>query len=121
MVKGHRLNHVLHLLLSIVTLGLWLIVWILLASFGGETRWLVKVDEYGNVSGLSKMRTYPIHPPTSLPVAPTRRTPGTAIPPAAREASGSIAELERLADLHERGSLTDEEFAQAKARILGGS
>ena len=29
------------------------------------------------------------------------------------------SELERLADLHARGSLTDEEFQQAKARVLG--
>lgn len=30
------------------------------------------------------------------------------------------SELERLAGLHARGSLTDEEFQQAKARVLGG-
>jgi hypothetical protein len=28
------------------------------------------------------------------------------------------SELERLAELHARGSLTDEEFAQARARVL---
>ncbi len=30
-------------------------------------------------------------------------------------------ELARLADLHQRGALSDEEFAQAKARVLGGA
>jgi Short C-terminal domain len=40
-------------------------------------------------------------------------------PPAAGPASDSIAELERLARLHESGSLTDQEFAAAKARALG--
>ncbi|MBV8502367.1 MAG: PspC domain-containing protein [Paucibacter sp.] len=29
-------------------------------------------------------------------------------------------ELSKLADLHQRGVLSDEEFAQAKARVLGG-
>jgi len=29
-------------------------------------------------------------------------------------------ELSRLADLHDRGVLSDEEFAQAKAKVLGG-
>jgi len=29
-------------------------------------------------------------------------------------------ELSKLADLHERGVLSDEEFAQAKAKVLGG-
>jgi phage shock protein PspC (stress-responsive transcriptional regulator) len=30
-------------------------------------------------------------------------------------------ELGRLADLHQRGALTDEEFSRAKARVLNGS
>jgi phage shock protein PspC (stress-responsive transcriptional regulator) len=30
-------------------------------------------------------------------------------------------ELGKLADLHQRGALTDEEFARAKARVLGSS
>jgi phage shock protein C len=29
-------------------------------------------------------------------------------------------ELERLADLHSRGRLSDEEYARAKAQVLGG-
>ena len=31
-----------------------------------------------------------------------------------------LQRLERLAALHERGVLTDEEFAAEKARVLGG-
>jgi len=37
-VRSHRVNHVLHLLLSIFTLGLWLIVWLSLVLVGGEKR-----------------------------------------------------------------------------------
>jgi hypothetical protein len=47
--KGHRINHVLHLILTIVTLGIWAIVWILLAIFRGEKRQLVTVDDFGNI------------------------------------------------------------------------
>jgi hypothetical protein len=47
--RGHKVNHILHLLLSIITLGLWLIVWILLGVFGGEKRAMVTVNEQGNV------------------------------------------------------------------------
>jgi hypothetical protein len=47
--KGHRVNHVLHLILTIVTLGLWAVVWILMVIFGGEKRELVTVDPYGNI------------------------------------------------------------------------
>jgi hypothetical protein len=48
-VKGDRPNTVLHLILTIITLGLWAIVWILLAIFRGEKRQLVTVDDFGNI------------------------------------------------------------------------
>jgi Ca2+/Na+ antiporter len=49
LVKGHRPNHILHLLLSIFTLGLWLVVWIIVALAGGEKRRVINVDQYGNI------------------------------------------------------------------------
>jgi hypothetical protein len=52
-VKGKRIHHVLHLILTIVTLGTWAIVWILLAIFRGEKRQLVTVDDFGNVVATS--------------------------------------------------------------------
>ena len=39
-------------------------------------------------------------------------------PPAPSEAS-DVDELQRLADMHTAGTLTDEEFAAEKAKILG--
>jgi hypothetical protein len=48
-VNGPPVNHVLHLLLTLVTFGVWLIVWLALIAFGGEKRKAVSVDEYGNV------------------------------------------------------------------------
>ena len=39
-------------------------------------------------------------------------------PPAADEDSELIAQLEKLGDLRDKGILTDEEFAQQKARLL---
>ena len=42
--------HVLHLLLSLVTFGLWFIVWVSLAVMGGEKRELFQVDAYGVVT-----------------------------------------------------------------------
>jgi hypothetical protein len=49
-VKGKSVNHVLHLILSLVTIGFWAIIWIALAIFGGEKRSMVTVDEYGNAA-----------------------------------------------------------------------
>jgi hypothetical protein len=40
-------------------------------------------------------------------------------PPAAAPVDDSQAKLQQLADLHNQGVLTDEEFAAAKAKILG--
>ena len=41
-----RWNHVLHLILTLVTLGFWGIVcWIALAIFGGEKRQMITVHD----------------------------------------------------------------------------
>lgn len=45
--------------------------------------------------------------------------PGGAAGPAASAPDASVDALERLAAMHQRGELTDEEFAAAKARLLG--
>jgi hypothetical protein len=50
LVRGHRPNHMLHLVLSIVTLGLWLFVWLGVIAFGGEKRMSASVDEWGNTN-----------------------------------------------------------------------
>ena len=45
LVKGQRVNHILHLLLSIVTAGAWLLIWLVLAAFGGERRTTFTYDD----------------------------------------------------------------------------
>jgi hypothetical protein len=40
-------------------------------------------------------------------------------PPAPASGNDDIGELQRLADLHSSGALTDDEFAAAKAKVLG--
>lgn len=49
-VKGRRPNHLLHLILSLLTLGLWMLfVWLPVVVFGGERRRVITVDTFGNV------------------------------------------------------------------------
>ncbi|HET8960775.1 SHOCT domain-containing protein [Nocardioides sp.] len=50
-------------------------------------------------------------PPTQYEAAP---------PQEADDGSSMIAQLEKLGDLRDKGILTDEEFAQQKARLLAG-
>jgi hypothetical protein len=52
LVRGKPVNHVLHLILTLVTFTLWGWVWIALAILGGEKRSMITVDEYGNVAVL---------------------------------------------------------------------
>jgi uncharacterized membrane protein len=48
------------------------------------------------------------------------REPGRpATPPAQRDGGDSVDQLHDLATMHERGQLTDEEFAAAKRKLLG--
>ena len=54
--------------------------------------------------------------------APAAAAPAAAPAPAAAAPAGGndpVAQLQQLAQLHQSGALSDDEFAQAKARILG--
>ena len=61
-------------------------------------------------------RIRPCHAPAA-PVHNASPTPeaGASAPPSTGE------ELERLANLRDRGALTEDEFAEQKARLLGGA
>lgn len=48
LVQGRRPNHVLHFLITVLTCGLWVFVWLLVAV-GGERRRQLAVDPYGNI------------------------------------------------------------------------
>jgi hypothetical protein len=48
-VRGHRVNHLLHFLIGLITLGVWWLVWIVIAITGGEKRQMITVDQFGNV------------------------------------------------------------------------
>jgi hypothetical protein len=47
--KGKEIGHVLHLLLTVFTVGLWLIIWLVLGIAGGVKRKMITVDEFGNL------------------------------------------------------------------------
>ena len=49
LVFGKAVNNLLHFLVGLFTCGIWWLVWIGLAIFGGEKRVMVVIDEYGNV------------------------------------------------------------------------
>jgi len=49
LVRGHRINHLLHLILTLLTCGVWVVVWVAMFAFAGEKRFSIRVDEYGQV------------------------------------------------------------------------
>ena len=78
LVKGHRTNHVLHLILTLITLGIWVIVWILMVIFGGEKHRFVTVDDYGKIhaAALFSQLPAPGAPATAAdPMTVTRECP----------------------------------------------
>jgi len=50
LVFGKNPNHILHLLLSIVTFGLWIFVWIMMIFFYKEKKYLFQIDDYGVIT-----------------------------------------------------------------------
>ena len=42
-VRGSNPNHVLHLILTILTFGLWAVIWIVMSLSGGEEREVISV------------------------------------------------------------------------------
>lgn len=48
MVSGGRVNHLLHFFIGLFTGGWWWVVWIFLSITGGEKRYVVRTDDYGN-------------------------------------------------------------------------
>lgn len=51
LVSGKRTNHILHLLLSVFTVGFWLPIWLIIAlSNSGERRQVITVDAWGRVA-----------------------------------------------------------------------
>ena len=45
---GKRPNHILHLLLSIVTFGIWLLVWLIISMGSGVQSYTLSIDKFGN-------------------------------------------------------------------------
>jgi hypothetical protein len=40
-VAGRPVNHVLHLLLTVFTVGIWIVPWIIVTANGGEKRYTI--------------------------------------------------------------------------------
>lgn len=59
-------------------------------------------------------------PPEAYAPPPAQAAPPPAAPPAAPAGMDLNSQLMQLAQLHTAGVLTDEEFAQAKAKVLAG-
>jgi hypothetical protein len=49
LVKGHKPDHLTHLVITFLTLGVWLVGWLIRIAAGGEKRMVIAVDEHGNV------------------------------------------------------------------------
>ena len=49
LAKGHKPNHLMHLVITLLTAGVWLVGWLIRIAMGGEKRLMIAVDEYGNV------------------------------------------------------------------------
>lgn len=69
------------------------------------------------VRGFTREETRPAGWPAGMPLAHMQRV-AARVQPTAPTGARMVDELERLSRLHDRGALTDDEYAAAKARLL---
>jgi hypothetical protein len=69
--------------------------------------------EAGQDDRISQLEQQQYQAPPPPPPPPVQQ------PPAAPQSSPMVDQLNQLADLHQRGVLTDDEFAAAKAKVFG--
>ena len=65
LVVTNKPNHMLHLVLSVVTLGIWLLTWLLIARRGDQARIQVSVDEEATIHTKPLGRSMPSAPKTT--------------------------------------------------------
>ena len=76
-----------------------------------------EADQDQRISDLEQQQAYQQPPQQQYQQQPYQQAPPPAPAPAA--SSPMIDQLNQLADLHQQGVLTDEEFAAAKAKLFG--
>ena len=85
----------------------------------------MEADQDARISDLEQQQAYQQPPPQYQQPPPQYQQPPPQYqqpppPPPAQDASSSmIDQLNQLADLHQRGVLSDDEFAAAKAKLFG--
>ncbi len=50
LIYGHRVNHVLHAIITLFTCLIWGVIWLVLGITRGERREIVQVDNWGNIT-----------------------------------------------------------------------
>ena len=91
------------------------------AYMAGKSRQRSQEREYEQeqrISDLESQQSYAEQPAQMAPPPPPPPPPA-APAPAAGPSDDMITRLTQLGQLHDQGVLTDEEFAQQKARVLG--
>lgn len=53
LVSGKKVNHILHLILTLFTGGFWLLVWLIVILANPSKKLMITVDDYGNFNRLS--------------------------------------------------------------------
>lgn len=135
-------SHILHLILSIVTVGLWIPVWLLVALSRGKPQCSVCGGQRGLFGfGTSGAKPVASGPPSYAPAgscgacgvglegdwarrgicascqreAQAKEQP---VPPL-ESSDDVVSTIERLVRLRESGALTQEEFEREKGKVLG--
>jgi len=103
-LEDKKVNHILHLLFSILTMGFWVIVWVLIALSVSSERSALEAK----IKMFSEAKSKKLHVQSSY----TEPTKTTSI------SEEDKRELKSLLELKDAGVITNDEFEARKSTIL---
>jgi len=104
-IKSTKVNHILHLLLSIITAGIWVVIWILITiSAGSEKRgYETRLKDFYGMKGRLENKKADKKRKQDIEDTPTM---------------DKTEKLIKLSEMLEKGLLTEDEFKQQKEKLL---
>jgi len=113
LIKKRRVNHALHLIISLITFGLWWPVWLILTLVVNK-RSVWKCSQCGTEIALSQNKEILNDPVESVKIKPVKSVKSEPV----KNEHDVATKMKQLKELFDEGILTEEELKSKKKELL---